>query len=162
IGLARKPFPEIAGMPSHCGEIGVGGGHQRRHQECPYSLRELLAKMPRLLLADAAAVGARGSFGSRPELGPCRRRLVAVVRMAGAAAHGVLAGNSRVSESRSRWRAGLSAKAARASRCPSASFRHAANQTARVRKSADRSLRPERRSLSAVTAASSCGIAETA
>jgi hypothetical protein len=75
----------------------------------------------------------------------------------------VLAGRSASASGLSeKCRAGLSAKAARASRCASSSLAQLANQVESMRKSAERSLRPLRRSLSAAIALSSCGMADLA
>ena len=136
----------------------------------PVASRRLAAA---ICLASATAASASSAFSLdrsmtsfgrprrtyRPEL---RRR--GEMRSGGASSQLVLAGTGRasrcsiVSASTTRWRAGARANAARHRRCAAASSGASANHTARLRKSALRSLRPERRSCSSITVSSRAGI----
>jgi hypothetical protein len=134
-----------------------------RGQACTrgFDLQMFLAQLAREQGAFLVRSCTLGS-GPRGAASPYSRRR-GWIRSGGASAHGVVAGSSLpASVFNEKCRAGLRAKAARPRRCASSSSAQLANQPASTLKSAERSLRPLRRSFSAATAASSCGIAARA
>ena len=156
--LRNRPKPWLSSSPSSDRRSGL-----------PVARRCLAASTWRDSSPSAWAMTARSALRSRTlasaprgAASPYSRRR-GLICSAGASAQGVLAGMSSSSCTLSeKCLLGCSAKAARARRWAWLSLSQAANQLASVRRSAERSLRPLRRSFKVAIAPNSCGMAARA